>query len=145
LSNQQQNRAKNKTKRVLQKGIQSAKQLIQKVNIGRWIDELEHDQQVADDLERINRDNEDEEKRKELVAHVHQLCMNAIHEHLQSFLIERPDGSYEEWIAELHPDNVILDTDSNGSNDQHHTLQIDARFYVSDSDHFLLWKRHHDR
>jgi hypothetical protein len=128
-----------KPKRILKKGIRSVKKLIQIVNIGRWIDELEHDQQVADDLDRINRDNEEELLRKELVAQVHEMCMNAVKEHLQSFLAENPDGSYEQWIAELHPDNV-LPAKNNECDD---ATKIDARFYVSDSDHLLLWNQRH--
>jgi uncharacterized protein YutE (UPF0331/DUF86 family) len=96
-----------KAKRMVQKGLRTARDMIQKVNIGRWIDDLEHDQQVADDLDRLNEENKEEEERKQLVAHVHMLCMNAIQEHLSSFLQEHPNGTYEEWIAELHPDNVI--------------------------------------
>lgn len=125
-----------KPKRIVKQSLESAKHLIQKMNIGRWIDELEHDQQVADDLERINRDNEEEQQRKELVAQVHELCMQAVREHLQSFLAEHPDGSYEEWIAELHPDNVLPN-----KNSEEEDVQIDSRFYVSDSDHLLLWNQ----
>jgi hypothetical protein len=128
-----------KPKRILKQGIHTVKKAIQKVNIGRWIDELEHDQQVADDLERINRDNEEELQRKELVAQVHEMCMNAVKDHLQSFLAENPNGSYEEWIAELHPDNVLPAKNEDGDD----TPKIDARFYVTDSDHLLLWNQQH--
>lgn len=135
-----------KAKRIVQKGWQSAKNIISKVNIGRWIDDLEHDQQVADELDRINRDNIEEEQRKKLVAQVHSLCMDAIREHLISYKKEFPKGSYERWIAELHPDNVLTGSNKSSVSDETKkdaTIQIDPRFYVADSDHLLLWHQWH--
>ena len=43
--------------RLLAKGIHRLGNALQKINIGRWIDELEHDQELADDLEVINAEN----------------------------------------------------------------------------------------
>ena len=158
-NNQKQRRGA--AKRIVQKGLRSARDMIQKVNIARWIDDLEHDQQVADDLDRINIEIMEEEERKKLVAHVHALCMNAIQEHLVSFRQEHPQGTYEEWIAELHPDNVITttttttttSTDDTSSHDvaknatntaitatSRRQVEIDPRFYVADSDHLRLWR-----
>ena len=169
---QQPRRRRDKAKRIVQKGLRSARDIIQKVNIGRWIDDLEQNQQIADDLDQINQDNQEEEERKQLVQQVHMKCMQAIRDHLESFLQEHPHGTYEAWIAELHPENVILakatttttkppkDTASKASilnnengNDTTTTikpppppiqpLQIDPRFYVADSDHLQLWRDRH--
>jgi len=70
-------------------------------------------------------------ERKALVNEVRQACMAAIQTHLESFLQENPQGLYQDWIAELHPDNVIDNT-------------IDARFYIQESDHRILWNQYHD-
>ena len=169
---QQPRRRRDKAKRIVQKGLRSARDIIQKVNIGRWIDDLEQNQQIADDLDQINQDNQEEEERKQLVQQVHMKCMQAIRDHLESFLQEHPHGTYGAWIAELHPENVILaktttttatppkDTASTASmvnnengNDTTTTikpppppiqpLQIDPRFYVADSDHLQLWRDRH--
>jgi len=119
-------------KKRLQKGWQSAKKVINKVNIGKWIDDLEKDQELADQLEQINEEHQAEAERRLLVAQVREECMDAIRTHLVSFLQETPEGSYEEWIYELHPDNI-----------SEHDNSIDARFYIEDSDHRILWNEHH--
>lgn len=119
-------------KKSLQKGWQSAKVAINKVNIGKWIDDLEKDQELADELERINEEHQAEAERRHLVVQVREACMDAIRTHLVSFLQENPEGSYEDWVAELHPDNV-----------SEHDASVDHRFYVEDSDHRILWNEHH--
>jgi hypothetical protein len=53
-------------------------------------------------------------------------CKAEIEDHLSSFLFLHPYGSYEEWIQDLHPENVDRG-------------KLDLRFYVADSDHRLLW------
>jgi hypothetical protein len=113
-----------------------ASKLNKNLNIGLWIDNLEKDQQLADQLEEMNADIQQEMERKALVQEVRQACMAAIQTHLESFLQENPQGLYEEWIAELHPDNV---TDGND-----HTTTVDARFYIQESDHRILWNQYHD-
>jgi hypothetical protein len=130
-----------RTARKLKEGLASARKLVSKLNIGRWIDDLERDQELADQLEDVNVETQQEAERKQLVAKVRQDCMDAILEHLQSFLREHTDNStatYEEWIADLHPDNVVVDV----ADDQNKkTPTLDARFYVQDSDHRLLWNK----
>ena len=114
----------------LQKGWQTAKKAINKVNIAKWIDDLEKDQELADQLEQINEEQEAEAERRQLVKRVREECMDALRTHLVSFLQENPEGRYEEWIAEVHPDNVLNE-------------QVDARFFVHDSDHRIMWNEHH--
>lgn len=115
-----------------QKGWKSARNMVQKLNVGKWIDDLEKNQELAYQLEDLNAELQQEVERKELVIAVREACMDAIREHLRSFLDERSDGTYEEWIAELHPDNY-----------DEIKQKVDARFYIQDSDHRLLWNQHH--
>jgi len=71
--------------------------------------------------------------RREAVA----ACMQTILQHLNGFLEELPDSTYEQWILKLHPDNA---------NDQPHSnvVKIDPRFYVDESDHRLIWNDNMD-
>ena len=125
-------RLRNRQQQRLQKGWQTAKKAMHKVNIGKWIDDLEKDQDLADQLERINVEHSAEVERRQLVLRVREECMDALRTHLVSFLQETPEGRcYEDWIAEVHPENVNDDD------------QVDARFYVQDSDHRILWNEHH--
>jgi hypothetical protein len=110
------------------KGIEAVGNAIQKVNIGKWIDDLEKDQELADELDRINAENAEEQERKAICREAEAACLKAIHDHLMSFVEEYPDSTYEEWIRELHPDNIQEKDDS-----------IDERFYVEDADHRILW------
>lgn len=56
-------------------------------------------------------------------------CLRAIVEHIYDFLDECCGGAlpvYEDWIQELHPENVI-------------GTEIDHRFYIEESDHRIIW------
>jgi hypothetical protein len=59
----------------------------------------------------------------------HDACIVVVEGHLEQFLQQRTFGSYEEWVAELHPENVY----HNGKQ------TFDHRFYNEDSDHLRLW------
>ena len=74
-------------------------------------------------MERINREREESEAMVEEAAI---LMLEINRQHLQEFLQTNPQATYEEWIQDLHPDNVYEEG-------------IDHRFYVHDSDHRLLW------
>ena len=118
----------------LKRGLQTVGNVLQKINIGKWIDDLEKDQELADELDRINQENKEEAARLEICRQAEAACFAAMEEHLHSFLAEHPDDgvSYEDWIRDLHPDNVDEETN-----------EIDARFLVPDSDHYRLWKQVH--
>lgn len=109
---------------------------LQKVNLARLIDEMEHDQELADKLEFVNQETKEEAARKELVREATEACQKEIEDHLEDFLDRHPDATYEEWIKELHPDNVekgmLLDE----------FTVVDLRFYVEDSDHRIIWNNH---
>jgi hypothetical protein len=120
----------------LRAGLQVAGSMVAKLNIGSWINELEQSQVLADDLEELNAELQEEAENKILVAAVKANCLDDISSHLDSFLAQHhhPDNgssccTYEEWIRDLHPDNVADDG------------TIDARFFATNSDHKLLWNQ----
>ena len=122
-----------KRRRGLQRGFARVGAALRKVNLPRLIDEMERDQELADKLEIVNKDLKDEADRKEIVRESLAACHAEMKEHLDEFLHRRPTATYEEWIKELHPENVspgrlLEDFD-----------EVDIRFYVPDSDHRLLW------
>lgn len=106
---------------------------MQKLNLAKLIDDMEHDQELADQLEEINLDIHEEAERKDLVREAISACQAEIESHLEAFLEAHPDATYENWIQDLHPDNVVegkLLPDF---------VEVDHRFYVEESDHRLLW------
>ena len=119
-------------KKRLKQGLVSVGNALQKINIGKWIDDLERDQELADSLEDLNRENKQQAERLSLCREAQDACRQAIQEHLKSFLKEYPQGSYEDWIRDLHPDNVNEKDNS-----------IDPRFYVPDDHHRLIWNEAH--
>jgi hypothetical protein len=108
-------------------------QTLQKANMAKWIDDLEHDQEMADRMDRINADNRETQGHLDLKREAEEACFDAIQTHLDGFLEQRPLATYEEWIIDLHPENV---SEKDGKQ------VLDHRFYVNDSDHRHLWNRH---
>ena len=113
----------------LRNQLSSIGNALQKINLAKLIDDLERAQELADHLEHINTELNEEAERKELCREAQAACLETILNHLTEFLERRPDANYEEWIAELHPDNMDL---AKGGN-------IDHRFYVKESDHRMIW------
>jgi hypothetical protein len=109
---------------------------LQKLNFGKLIDNMEKDQSLADDLERKNRDYVDEQRAREMMREAEAACTAAIEEHLVLYLEEHPKGTYEGWIADLHPENLHEGKLLEGMGQE-----LDHRFYVEESDHRLLWNR----
>lgn len=126
---EQRQRTSSLHRKRFRKGLQRVGTALQKINIAKWIDDLEKDQEAADELDRVNQENREEQERKDLCRQAEQACLLAVKEHLQSFLLEKADAPYEEWISELHPDNIK--DDGSGT--------VDPRFYIQDSDHRILW------
>lgn len=138
------NRSKKKLSDRFQNGLLQVGTVLQKVNIAKWIDELEQDQEIADELERVNVDLQEENERKRIVREAQQACMDAIRNHLHSFLQDdNHNASYEDWISELHPENVILQPipppDGNSEGQPTSIKVLDARYYLIDSDHRIMW------
>lgn len=101
---------------------------LQKINLLHLIDQLERYQEIADQLDEINTENDEEVKRRQMVHEAVEACKKEISCHLKTFLDDNPTAVYEDWIESLHPDNAeFLDR------------RIDHRFYVADDHHRLLW------
>lgn len=114
-------------------GLVAVGNALQKINLVKLIDDMEHDQELADELEVVNRETTQEAERKAMVQEALAACRAEIEDHLTTFLFFHPTAAYEEWIQDLHPENVDrgqLLTD---------LKTVDMRFYVADSDHRLLW------
>lgn len=86
--------------------------------------------EFAEKLAFISEEIIDNQKGRKMVRDSQLQCMKQISDHLKPFLIQNPYANYEEWIADLHPDNAEY---SDG--------RIDHRFYVQDSDHRKLWNQ----
>ena len=99
----------------------------------------------AEKLEFINQEIIEGQVTRKIVRDSQADCLKEINDHLTLFLSDNNDDggddndtgdvssntcshTYEEWIAELHPDNAEY---ADGS--------IDHRFYVEESDHRQLW------
>lgn len=117
----------------LQAQVKKVGVTLQKFNLAKLIDDMEHDQEFADRLEVVNTDLQEEAQRKDLVREAYAKCHAEIQSHLTDFLDQQPDATYEDWIQDLHPDNV---SDGTLLSD---LKQIDFRFYVEDSDHRVMW------
>ena len=113
-------------------------------------------------MERIERERKESEAMAQEAA---TLMMEINRQHLQEFINNAVgDGgcctaTYEQWIAELHPENITaestaaaaadaLSVDDNDGDDNgqqqnqpatNTAIHIDHRFYLLDSDHRLLW------
>ena len=95
----------------------------------------------------------DSQRDRALVKESQEETMDVLRQHLGSyFMANNNEGTYEEWICQLHPDNVIEkkeggnDDDGNGDpngEDEEATQAskdiIDHRFYLEDSHHRILW------
>jgi hypothetical protein len=84
--------------------------------------------QLAEKLNALNLDMEEEEKRKEIEQYRQQpssakevremkeimrmkreaeeRCLHATTEHLLAFTQDHPDATYHQWIEDLHPENA---------------------------------------
>ena len=84
--------------------------------------------EFAERLAFISQEIIENQQGRQMVRESQLECMKEITNHLKPFLVQHPSATYEQWVAELHPDNAEY---SDG--------RIDHRFYVEDSDHRLLW------
>jgi len=133
-----QARANKLVKRELQKQnvrkvVSSLKCSLDRINPTKWKDNSEHDQKVAAELEKEFEDALEQEQYLKLCREASDRCLQAIKDHHQHFLEDHPNGTYEQWIRELHPDNTCA---------FRQRVAIDHRFYLSDSDHRNLWNEH---
>ena len=90
----------------------------------------------SDDLESLRRRMQDEQQVLEaqnLSKEAEEACLDVCRQHLQEFLREKPDGTYEEWLRSLHPENDYEGKLLEGFS------ELDHRFYVKESDHLKMW------
>jgi hypothetical protein len=111
------------------------------------------DLQLAEKLNALNIDMEEEEQRKEIAHHnrmmeerrdmeammrlrheAEERCLNATTEHLLGFIRENPHAKYHQWIEDLHPENA-----HDGALLEGMGKTIDHRFFVAESDHRRIW------
>ncbi|KAL3806009.1 hypothetical protein ACHAXA_003468 [Cyclostephanos tholiformis] len=111
------------------------------------------DLQLAEKLNALNIDMEEEEQRKEIAHHnrmmeerrdmeammrlryeAEERCLNATTEHLMGFIKNNPHAKYHQWIEDLHPENAHDGTLLEGMG-----KTIDHRFFVEESDHRRIW------
>jgi hypothetical protein len=111
------------------------------------------DLQLAEKLNALNIDMEEEEARKEIAQYnrmqeerremedmmrlkreAETSCLNATTEHLLGFVRDNPDAKYQQWIEDLHPENAHDGTLLEGMG-----KTIDHRFFVEESDHRRIW------
>jgi hypothetical protein len=122
-----------KRKQQAGKALKSFGSQLQKINLGKLIDQMETDQSLADSLEQLNDRMKEECERQEIRREAEARTLEVILDHLEVFLQERPNASYEDWIEDLHPENAY----------QGKLLpdiqEIDRRFYVFESDHRRVW------
>eukprot|EP00536_Pseudo-nitzschia_multiseries_P018908 jgi/Psemu1/57913/gm1.57913_g len=106
---------------------------LNKINLGKLIDQMEQDQGLADSLDALNSRMKEEVERHQVRREAEELSLRVITDHLDGFLEEHPEGTYEEWISDLHPENA------NQGKLLSDIQQIDERFYVMESDHRRMW------
>jgi hypothetical protein len=122
-----------KTKQQAGRVFKSFGNRLSKLNLGKFIDNMEQDQGLADSLEQFNSRMKEEAERQEIRRESQELTLKVIIDHLNNFLLENSMGTYEEWIQDFHPENA------NQGQLLSDIQQIDERFYVMESDHRRLW------
>lgn len=77
-------------------------------------------------------------------------CLNETHKHCMNFFETRKSfwntnaPTYEEWISDFHPDNVVHSPSSRKLFRRKSCYIIDHRFYLRDSDHRIIWNGYCD-
>mmetsp|Transcript_16738 Transcript_16738/g.48045 ORF Transcript_16738/g.48045 Transcript_16738/m.48045 type:complete len:404 (+) Transcript_16738:94-1305(+) len=90
----------------------------------------------SDDLESLRRRMQDEQQVLEaetMSREAEEACLNVCRRHLHEFLQETPDGTYEDWLRSLHPENDYEGKLLEGFS------ELDHRFFVKESDHLKMW------
>lgn len=138
-------------KQMIKQGLGSAANVLS--NVSSFALKPLRDLQLAEKLNAMNIDQEEEEAKKEidqyyraqeekrdmeeamrLKKEAEERCLNDTKDHLLSFIKEHPNGKYQQWIEELHPENAHDGTLLEGLG-----KTIDHRFFVEESDHRRLW------
>ncbi len=88
-----------------------------------------------DQLAMFNERMKEEAMRRDVRREAEEACLQTMRDHLSEFLQQHSDGTYEEWIFALHPENT---QDASLLQDMEYK-EVDLRFYVEESDHRQLW------
>jgi hypothetical protein len=100
--------------------LRKATIILQQMEIERQI-RAQNKQQQAQSQTQPAQPQHDAFTAQAIVEESRQQCMQIMEEHLERFLDSHPDASFEEWIADLHPQNA---TESGGD------VVIDHRFLI---------------
>lgn len=93
---------------------------------------------LTNQLEMLNERMKEEAMRRDVRREAEEACLETMRVHLDEFLKEiNPNGTYEDWILALHPENTQDATLLQGME----YMEVDARFYVEESDHRRLWNQ----
>jgi hypothetical protein len=84
----------------------------------------------------FNERMKEEALRRDVCREAEEACLKTMRDHLAEFLqTQNNEGTYEEWIFALHPENT---QDASLLQDMEYK-EVDLRFYVEESDHRILW------
>ena len=109
-------------------------QLAEKLNAMNLDAEEEEARKEIEQYNRVLQDKKDLEEMMALKEEAEASCMLATKEHLLAFIKQNPNAKYHEWIEDFHPENA-----HDGSLLSGLGKTIDHRFYVEESDHRRLW------
>eukprot|EP00980_Cylindrotheca_fusiformis_P006635 scaffold1390_cov138-Cylindrotheca_fusiformis.AAC.38 len=113
-----------------------------KSNVSQFLTEQQQQRQqrsqqqpsLSGQLSSLREHMREEAERRDVRRISEEASLNVMKEHLFTFLMEHPNGTYNQWIEELHPENTqdpqLL---------QEMDKEVDMRFYVEESDHRKLW------
>jgi hypothetical protein len=90
---------------------------------------------VNDQLAMFNERMKEEALRRDIRREAEEACLQTMREHLVEFLEQNVNGTYEQWIFALHPENT---QDVSLLHDME-CKEVDLRFYIEESDHRRLW------
>ena len=149
-----QNQIAQLDKQRIKQGLGSAVGLIS--NVSSYALKPLRDLQLAEKLNAMNLDVEEEETRKEIESYnrkqeemrdleemmrfkreAEESCLNTTTEHLLDFIKANPTATYHQWIEDLHPENA-----HDGALLEGLGKTIDHRFFVEESDHRRIWNEH---
>lgn len=108
------------------------------LNIARFTEGISNQPKgstVNDQLAMFNERMKEEALRRDVRREAEEACLRTMREHLDEFLVENTNGTYEQWIFALHPENT---QDASLLHDMEYK-EVDLRFYIEESDHRRLW------
>ncbi|CAJ1936373.1 unnamed protein product [Cylindrotheca closterium] len=108
-----------------------------KTNIGQLVDQQQQPQpDLSNQLNTLNARMKEEAERRDVRKVSEEACRNEMKSHLEEFLQKMPNATYEQWIEDLHPENL-----SDPQLLKEMDKEVDLRFYVKESDHLILWNQ----